>query len=48
MLASVCQPRASTAFALTLLAPLVFATQAAALSFALTSEFDGVEPDPRT
>ena len=45
MLAFVCQLRASTAFALALLATLVLATQAAALSLALTSEFDGVEPD---
>jgi hypothetical protein len=44
MLAFFCQLRASTALALTLLATLLVATQAAALSFSLSSEFDGVEP----
>jgi len=39
------QPRASTAFAVALLAMFLVATQAAALSLAFTSEFDGVEPD---
>jgi len=45
MLAFACQLRASTAFALALLATLLVATQAAALSLALTTEFDGIEPD---
>ncbi len=37
--------RASTALTLVLATMLVFVTQATALSFDLTSEFDGVEPD---
>jgi nitrogen fixation/metabolism regulation signal transduction histidine kinase len=43
MLARFCQLRAPGAFAVALLATLAFAGQAAALSFVLTAEFDGVD-----